>query len=136
MSKFTLALSACLIAILGVTGLVLVNPQQATTRPQRVDRIAASLRCPVCESLSVKESTSDVAGEMRARIARQVRAGRSDDDIKDAFVESYGESVLLSPERRGINLVAWVVPVIALLGGGAMTASLLRRWMKPERRAA
>ncbi|MGH2753878.1 MAG: cytochrome c-type biogenesis protein [Actinomycetota bacterium] len=128
MNKTTLAMAACAAVLFGAIAWVAFAPSGPGSFKERVDSVASSLRCPVCESLSVKDSTSDVAQEMRGRIEEGMRAGRSADEIKASFVEAYGESVLLTPEPRGVNLVAWVVPVLSLLGGGALAIYVVRRW--------
>ncbi|MGH2807625.1 MAG: cytochrome c-type biogenesis protein [Actinomycetota bacterium] len=132
----TVALALCIAGVASAAIWLSIAPNEAPRFDQRVDAVASELRCPVCESLSVKDSTSDVAGEMRARIAAGLRSGRSPEEIKAAFVESYGESVLLRPEPRGINLLAWAVPVVTLLGGGALAVFVVRNWTRPERRTA
>jgi cytochrome c-type biogenesis protein CcmH len=96
---------------------------------QRVDEIAESLRCPVCQNLSVADSTSGVAGEMRRSIAAQLRAGRAPDQIRTRFVAAYGEWILLSPQPRDAGLLAWAMPVIVVLGAAAVGGLVFRRWI-------
>lgn len=88
---------------------------------RRVAAIAAELRCPVCQNLSVQDSPSDVAASFRARIRELVLAGRSDREIEDFFVARYGEWILLSPPRRGIALAVWLVPAL-VIGAGLFAA--------------
>lgn len=128
MSKVSVAIAGFVVALLAALLWVALVPTQPPSFKERVDAVASSLRCPVCESLSVRDSTADVAQEMRARIEAGMRAGRSPEEIKASFVESYGESVLLAPKPEGVNLLAWLVPVASLLGGGAFAVTLVRRW--------
>lgn len=93
----------------------------------RVQEIASDLRCPVCQNLSVADSPSRLAGEMRAEIASRLRAGASADEVRGYFVERYGDWVLLEPPRRGLNLVPWLVPVVGLIAGGGIWLALVRR---------
>ena len=97
------------------------------TADDRVHEIAAGLRCPVCQNLSVADSPSRLAGEMRAEIAAKVAAGRSPDEIRAFFVDRYGEWVLLAPTKRGLNLLPWAVPVIGVLAGAVVWVALVRR---------
>jgi len=94
------------------------------TMTERVDEVAETLRCPVCQNLSVADSTSRVAGEMRRSIAAQLREGRSPDQIRSGFVAAYGEWILLTPG----GTVAWIVPGAAVLAAAAVAAVVLRRW--------
>ena len=135
MNKTKVAIACCALAIVGAVLWIALKPSGPATFKERVDAVASSLRCPVCESLSVKDSTADVAQEMRARIEEGMRSGRSSEEIKASFVEAYGESVLLAPEPRGINLIAWVVPAFTLLGGAVLAVVIVRRWTLAGRSA-
>ena len=70
---------------------------RAETAEDRVTRISAELRCPVCQGLSVADSPSDTARAMRALVRQRVAEGRSDDEIRAEFRRAYGDWVLLSP---------------------------------------
>lgn len=118
---------------------VMAVPAWSAARPgeregeRRADALAAQLRCPVCQNLSVKDSPSDVAASFRARIRELVRAGKSDQEVKDFFVARYGEWVLLSPPKRGIGLVVWLAPLVSVLAGLALVGLAVARWMRRAR---
>jgi cytochrome c-type biogenesis protein CcmH len=97
------------------------------TLDERVHEIGAGLRCPVCLNLSVADSPSKLAGEMRTEIANQLLAGRSPQQIRAFFIDRYGEWILLSPRPHGWNLVPWAVPVVGLLAGLTLWLVLVRR---------
>lgn len=97
---------------------------------RRADAIAAGLRCPVCQNLSVKESPSEVAASFRARIRELVRTGKSDEEVRDFFVARYGEWILLSPPKRGIALGVWLAPLVLVLGGLALAVFAIARWTR------
>jgi cytochrome c-type biogenesis protein CcmH len=84
----------------------------------RVDRIAAELRCPVCQGLSVEDSPSDTARSMKALIATRVAEGRTDDEIRAEFQRSYGDWILLSPPLVSANGLVWLAPLAAIIAGG------------------
>ncbi|MBW8827586.1 MAG: cytochrome c-type biogenesis protein CcmH [Acidobacteria bacterium] len=100
------------------------NPSAA----ERVDHIAATVRCPACRGESARDSNAPAAANVRAEIARRVRAGQSDDQIRDALVAAYGDSILLTPPRSGWGGLVWVLPVMALVCGLAGVAFAFRRW--------
>lgn len=93
----------------------------------RAHEIAAGLRCPVCLNLSVADSPSRLAGEMRSEISTRLQAGQSPEQIRAFFIGRYGEWILLEPPRRGLNWVPWAVPVVALVTGVAVWMTVLRR---------
>jgi cytochrome c-type biogenesis protein CcmH len=105
-------------AILAV-GLALVwsaRPAPATAT-ERVDRIAAELRCPVCQGLSVRDSPSETARSMRALVEQRVAEGRTDDEIRAEFRRSYGDWILLSPPLLSPSALVWLAPLAAVLVG-------------------
>ncbi len=80
-----------------------------------VFRIASELRCPVCQGESAAESNAGVSQEMRRQIAEMLKEGKSEEAIKQYFVERYGEWILYAPPKRGINWLLWLAPAIGLL---------------------
>jgi len=107
-------------------------PGAAQTKPavneDMVHDVAAQLRCVVCQNLSVADSPSEMASQMRAIIRERLAAGESPAEVQRYFVDRYGEWILLSPPRRGFNLLVWLVPLGAVLLGLALTAALVWRW--------
>lgn len=94
----------------------------------KVTRLATELRCPVCQGLSIQDSPSDLAIQMKDVIRTQLEAGATEQDVRDYFVSKYGEWVLLEPRASGFNLLVYLLPGLALLGGGVLIAVSVRRW--------
>lgn len=97
------------------------------TAQERVDRISAELRCPVCQGLAVADSPSATARAMRALIAQRVAEGRSDEEIRDEFRRSYGDWVILSPPLLDARGIVWLLPVAAVLLGALFAWSRVAR---------
>ncbi len=68
--------------------------------------------------------------EMTTLIEQKLAQGQSEEKIIQFFVAQYGEQVLASPPKRGFNLVAWVLPFAAILGGGGVIYIALKAWVK------
>ena len=60
-------------------------------------RVADLLRCPVCQGLSVGDSPSTMASNMRAQVKDLAAAGYDQEQILAYFERSYGEFVRLKP---------------------------------------
>lgn len=96
----------------------------------RARRLASGLRCPVCQGLSVADSPSSTARAIADDIRRRIEAGQSDGEIRQAYVDSYGEWVLLEPPGRGLGSLVWVLPVAGLILATGALALAFRRWRR------
>jgi cytochrome c-type biogenesis protein CcmH len=113
-------------ALLALGGLVLVEalrPGAAPTDAERARLIAAELRCPDCQGLSVAESQTAAAAAIRGQIADQLAAGRTPEQIRAYFVARYGDWILLAPSSP---LAWWIPPLVVLLGIGVFVGWLAR----------
>jgi cytochrome c-type biogenesis protein CcmH len=99
---------------------------------QRTREVASELRCVVCQNLSVADSPSDLAKEMRNLVREQVEQGKSREEILTYFTSRYGEFVLLSPTRRGFNLLVWTLPFAAIILGAGGVYLVVRRWTRQQ----
>ena len=99
----------------------------AVTVEEQTNGLAAELRCPVCQNLSVGDSPSEMANQMREVIREKLKEGESPEQIRAYFVSRYGEWILLAPKRQGFNWVAWLLPFGAILGGLGVIGWVVRR---------
>jgi cytochrome c-type biogenesis protein CcmH len=102
---------------------------EETTIDREVREIASELRCPVCQGLSLQDSPSELAQEMRDVIRTQLEEGKTPEQVKAFFVSSYGEWILLEPTAKGFNLAVYLLPVVAVLGGALLIFIVARRWL-------
>jgi cytochrome c-type biogenesis protein CcmH len=109
-----------------VAGPPRVAPLAGDALEAEAKRIAAVLRCPVCQGLSVGDSPSPMATNMRQQIRELVAAGFDEDQILSYFEASYGEFVRLKPPLRGVNWLVWLAPVLGLVLGIAVVGWVLR----------
>jgi cytochrome c-type biogenesis protein CcmH len=95
-----------------------------------VHDVASQLRCVVCQSLSVADSPSETAHQMKDIIRERLVAGESPEQVRAYFVEKYGTWILLSPPRQGFNLLVWIVPFVGLGLGLVLVLIVVRRWSR------
>ncbi|MGE5216281.1 MAG: cytochrome c-type biogenesis protein CcmH [Chloroflexota bacterium] len=115
-----------------------IDPLHAASEAEIDDRtraIATELRCVVCQNLSVADSPSEMAQQMRALVREQVAAGKSPEEIKNFFVSKYGEWVLLKPKTTGIAALLWILPYAVLVLGVLAALWFLRRWSRTKKSA-
>ena len=108
------------------------RPVGAAELEVRTNEVAALLRCPVCQGLSVADSPATMAMKMKAEVREMVAAGYDQDQILAYFERSYGEFVRLKPPLRGVNWLVWLAPALGLVLGVVVVAWALRG---PERKA-
>jgi cytochrome c-type biogenesis protein CcmH/NrfF len=94
--------------------------------------IEGQLRCTCGCNLSVYTCrTTDFTCETSPALHQQVIAlteeGKTEDEILTAFMAQYGETVLMSPPKRGFNLAAYTVPGLAILTAAALLIRHLTR---------
>ncbi|HEY8571642.1 cytochrome c-type biogenesis protein [Phenylobacterium sp.] len=90
--------------------------------------IFRDVRCLVCQNESIDDSEAPLAQDLRKLVREQVKAGRSETQIKRYLTDRYGEFVLLRPSFSTGNLVLWLAPfAIVLLGAGLLLARLRNR---------
>jgi cytochrome c-type biogenesis protein CcmH len=106
------------------------------TDAERAHAIATGIRCPTCRSQSMADSDAPAAQAGRDEILRRVKEGQSAAEIRAYFVSRYTEAILLSPPRRGISALVWVLPLVAVAAAAGGLALAFRRWRPAHRRAS
>jgi len=93
----------------------------------RVMRIAAELRCLVCQNQTIADSHADLAVDLRNQVRDMLRRGQSEAEIYSYMTARYGDFVLYRPPLKGSTAVLWFGPALLLLGGAAVLVLVLRR---------
>ena len=112
--------------------LVFAARPHEVTADERIDQITTELRCPVCQGLSVKDSTSETARQMRDLVAQRVREGKSNAEIEAEFRAAYGDWIFLSPPVASWSGLVWLVPIAALAAGLVLVTGRLRSTDTPQ----
>ena len=112
------------------------QPAATNVDDPRVYEVGSQLRCVVCQNLSVADSPSEMAHQMRGIVKERLAAGESPDQVIQYFVEKYGEWILLKPRRHGFNWLVWLAPYVAVGVGLVIFGFVVRRWTARRARAA
>lgn len=135
-----------MLAVLALTGASLtlaqggsgLDPSQVVGVPQgrplsgdelfsMTEAVAGTMRCPVCQGLSVADSQTATAVAMKAEVRQMLEAGYSRSQVLEYFEKSYGEFIRLAPKAEGFNLFVWIAPIAALLIGMALVVQQMRK---------
>ena len=103
----------------------------ASAAPPNAADLEAELVCPVCET-TLDQSNAPVAERMKTFIRVRIAAGDSEQEIKDALVAEFGTEVLAEPPGGGFGLLAWLLPLGALVGGAIAVGLLIRAWSRRD----
>jgi cytochrome c-type biogenesis protein CcmH len=119
-----------------LVGLVLIFTGSALAQDIRpsddeVNAIAKGIYCPVCENTPLDVCPTQVCAQWRELIREQLAMGWSEAQIRQYFVDQYGDRVLATPPARGLNWLVYVIPPIAILSGAFILFRTLRTWIKP-----
>ena len=121
MRKLIAILTIVLLAGFTVPAAFAVQPDEIMADPAKEARardLSRELRCMVCQNQSIDDSEAPLARDLRLLVHERIAAGNSDADVIDFLVARYGEFVLLKPRVNQHTLVLWLLPPLALLGGG------------------
>ena len=127
---------AALVVAIGVAGLspaYAVQPDEIMSDPAKETRardLSRELRCMVCQNQSIDDSEAPLARDLRLLVRERIAAGDSDIQVIDFLVVRYGEFVLLKPRFNPHTLVLWLLPPLAVMGGGLALWTYCRRRSK------
>lgn len=118
------------LALLSLSTAHAVEPDEMLKDPAleaRARALTLELRCVVCQNQSVDDSDAPLAKDIRVLVRERIKAGDSDEEVRDFIVARYGKFVLLRPPLDGETIVLWFGPVVLLLGGLALAFFYVRR---------
>lgn len=116
-----------LIGGLALTIAVMVGSNWTPSESERARALDLQLRCPVCQGVSIADSPSVSAAQMRAVVRERLAAGATDDEVKGYFVARFGAWVLLAPSGDGLGALLWVVPGASMSAGAIALVWRARR---------
>jgi cytochrome c-type biogenesis protein CcmH len=125
---------ACVLALAvmaGSSAAQAVQPDEIMSDPAKELRardLSRELRCMVCQNQSIDDSDAPLARDLRLLVRERMAAGDSDAQVLDFLVARYGEFVLLKPRLAPHTYLLWLLPPLALAGGG------FTLWMHNRRR--
>ena len=106
----------------------------------RTHQIGSKLKCMCngCDQAAGKcyhvggaySGPCDTAKTMLKEIDTHIAAGLNDQQVLDAMIKQYGPLAYVEPPKSGFGLVAWLMPILYLLGGLTLVVVVMKRWRK------
>jgi len=126
---------SCVFALVVMVGspALAVQPDEImsdTAKEARARDLSRELRCMVCQNQSIDDSEAPLARDLRLLVRERIAAGDSDAQVVDFLVARYGEFVLLKPRLNPHTWLLWLLPPLALAGGGFALWNFGRRRAK------
>jgi len=112
-----------------VVGLMAASTAAWAAGPPSAADLEAELVCPVCET-TLDQSNAPVAERMKLFIRQRIAAGDTEREIKDVLVAEFGPGVLATPPKSGFGLLAWLLPIGAVVAGAIAVGLLVRSWSR------
>jgi cytochrome c-type biogenesis protein CcmH len=100
---------------------------QNDTERQLFSQIICTCGCPR-EALDT--CTCGFAHARRDELRAQLAAGRSTEEIKDAYAEKFGPQALAVPPNTGFHRWVWMLPLGAIVVGAVGVILTLRKWKR------
>ena len=120
-SRLLPLLLLCLLASTAIAQVQEVDrPSDDPVVEQRLAKISHELRCLQCRNQTLAESPAGLAVDLRNEIREQIKAGKSDEEIKVFLTQRYGDFILYKPRVTVMNYLLWFGPFVVLLGGLAI----------------
>ena len=91
------------------------------------NRLMGDLMSPYCPGRTIKNCPSYQATLLRERIRESLESGQTEEAVLAALLDEFGDGMLGRPRFSGFGLVAWLTPLVVLVGGGWGVTAFPRR---------
>jgi cytochrome c-type biogenesis protein CcmH len=124
------------IIIIGLALFTLVVPYPSVAAPyhneealqKAAGEIYDLIMCPLCAGQTIAQSSNETSSQMRDLVLKKLRQGESKEEILQYFESRYGERILAKPNKKGFNLILWVLPFVCVALASIVIYFLIRRW--------
>ena len=110
-SAFAIAAIALIMVVAVPSAAAQSQGEFSEKEAQTIDRM---IMCPVCPAETIDQAQVEISFQMRALVREMLADGKSRGEILDFFVIRYGADILASPPKSGVNLLAWILPIVSV----------------------
>jgi cytochrome c-type biogenesis protein CcmH len=113
-----------------LAALALAAPALASERHPTLAELEDQLMCPICAGETLAQSDSLPAQRIKSHIQQRIRQGWTRSEIINEEVDIWGSRILAAPRKHGFDLLAWVLPLVGILGAAGVIGVLAWRWSR------
>jgi cytochrome c-type biogenesis protein CcmH len=107
--------------------LLLATQISEATVALTVEDISKLLMCQCGCGMTLNSCYCDTANEMKSQIEQKISQGKRKDQIIADFKAIYGDQVLVTPPKSGLELTLWMLPIIASIAGTVIIYQFARK---------
>lgn len=102
------------------------------------ERLGAEIgcQCGTCPNRPIATCGCPFAAGMLTELTALTDGSLSDDEVLATFVGRYDGSIRIKPASSGLDLLAWVAPMLLLTVGAVGVGAVLMRWASLSEAAA
>ena len=110
--------------------LAFAAPAAACAHPRTSQSyLDGQVMCPTCHT-TLDMSEAPAAQQIKAEISKRIAQCWTARQIEDELIGNFGQGILAAPPHRGFDLLAWWLPIGAVLAGAAVLAVGVWRWSR------
>jgi cytochrome c-type biogenesis protein CcmH len=119
------------LAAVAAAALVCAGPAAAACAHPKTSLtyLEGQIMCPTCHT-TLDQSDSQAAERIRVLIQQHIDRCETADQIRTMLVANYGSRILAAPTHKGLDLLAWWLPLGGVIGGAAVLALGVWRWSR------
>ncbi len=77
--------------------------------------LETKIKCPICPAETIAESNTKISKDLKDFVKSKIKEGWTDEQIISFLVNKYGIEILASPDKKGIGLFLWIIPILILI---------------------
>ena len=128
MRKEVFLAAGLLVLLLSLVPLVAIEAQEPLPSDDEVNAIAKQLYCPVCENIPLDVCPTQACEQWRGTIREKLAIGWDEGQIRQYFVDQYGDRVLSTPPAKGFNWLVYILPPVAFVIGAVILLRVFKSW--------
>jgi cytochrome c-type biogenesis protein CcmH/NrfF len=122
--------AAVVVAALVLAAVVLAAPAAACDNPRTsLAYMEGQIMCPTCHT-TLDQSDAPAAQRIKRAIQQRIDDCETASQIKSELVANFGAGILAAPPHKGLDLLAWWLPIAGLLLGALLLALGVWRWSR------